>query len=355
VAIIGYGLAGSVFHAPLIEATRGLRVAVVVTSNPERGALARARHAGVRVVPDTDALWDDTGDVDLVVVASPNRWHVLHALAAVEAGLPVVVDKPVAATIEEAIRLRNVAVTQNVPVAVFYNRRWDGDQLTVGSLLAGGRLGRVHRFESRFERWRPRVTADTWKESDDPRDAGGILYDLGTHLIDQALVLFGPVTSVYAETAKTRPGARVDDDAFVALAHASGVRSHLWASAVAAELGPRMRVLGSAAAYTTYGMDVQEAALRSGSRPDLVTGWGAVPEERWGLLGTPEARGPVPTVPGAYQRYYEHVHNAVRTGAPMPVPLADALSTVAALDAARSSALTGQIAVPAQIPTQAAA
>lgn len=347
VALIGYGLGGSVFHAPLIEATEGLRVNTVVTANPRRAHLAQANHPGVRILPTADALWADPGPMELVVVASPNRWHVTHALAAIKAGRAVVVDKPVAGTLTDVRRLATTSKQAGVPVSVFHNRRWDGDFRTVRDLLDKGELGQVHRFESRFERWRPTVAGGTWKESDDPEDLGGILYDLGSHLVDQALTLFGPAVAIYAEQSLTRPGALADDDAFVALTHAGGVRSHLWMSAVAADLGPRMRVLGSAAAYVTHGMDSQEAALRAGGRPDTDPDWGAVPAALWGRLGTPERAVPVPTVAGAYQEFYALLRDALRTGSAVPVPIEEAMATVAVLDAARVSARTGAATAPA--------
>src|SRR5205823_12635947 len=143
----------------------------------------------------------------------------------------------------------------------------DGDYVTIQRLLREGAFGKVHRFESRFERWRP-APKGGWRERGAPEEAGGLLFDLGTHLIDQALNLFGPVADLYAETDKRRAGAEVDDDVFVALTHAAGVRSHLWASVLTAQEGPRFRVLGDRAAYTKYGMDVQEEALKRGERPD---------------------------------------------------------------------------------------
>jgi len=221
-------------------------------------------------------------------------------------------------------------------LTVFQNRRWDGDLLTARRLLEEGALGRVWRFESRFERWRP-APKPGWRESGGPEDAGGMLNDLGSHLVDQALHLFGPATLVYGELDRRRPGMRVDDDAFVALAHASGVRSHLWMSAVAAQLGPRLRVLGDRAAYVKHGLDGQEEALRTGHRPDG-RGWGEEPPPRWGLLGTEALTRAVRTEPGAYHRFYQGMVAALRGQAPPPVDPADAVAALRVLDAARRSA-----------------
>jgi predicted dehydrogenase len=221
-------------------------------------------------------------------------------------------------------------------LTVFQNRRWDGDFLTVRRLLEEGALGDVARFESRFERWRPELSGG-WRESGEPQDAGGLLNDLGSHLVDQALFLFGPAAQVYAELDTRRAGAQTDDDSFVALLHQSGVRSHLWMSAVAAQLGPRFRVLGSRAAYVKFGIDVQEELLHAGRRPDDPL-WGREPEDRWGSLGAGDEFRRIPTVPGAYQRFYEGVVLALREDAPPPVDPDGVVAGLEVLDAARKSA-----------------
>jgi scyllo-inositol 2-dehydrogenase (NADP+) len=339
-AVIGYGLAGSVFHAPLIAATEGLVLTAVVTGHPQRADAARERYPDVRVVPTAEALLADPGDLDLVVVAAPNSRHVPLGLDALDAGLPVVIDKPVAATVAQAARLRDTAAAKNLLVSVFHNRRWDGDARTVRKLLDDGDLGTVHRFESRYERWRPQIKAGVWRERPEPEQAGGLLYDLGSHLIDQALVLFGPARSVYAEVARVRPGALVDDDVFIALTHTGGTRSHLWASSTAADLGPRFRVLGSAGAYVKCGMDVQEDALRAGGSP-ADPGWGEEPQAAWGRYGTPGQTIRVPTLPGAYQAYYAGVRDALRGEAPPPVTIEQAIDVQAVIEAAQRSARDG--------------
>ncbi|MEV4196191.1 Gfo/Idh/MocA family protein, partial [Streptomyces toxytricini] len=266
VGLVGYGLAGSVFHAPLVAATEGLVLDTVVTSDPARRAQAEEAYPGVRVTASAEELWSGATAVDLVVVASPNKTHVPLATAALSAGVPVVVDKPLAGTAAEARELAGLADRTGTFLSVFQNRRWDNDFLTVRRLIADGELGDVQRFESRFERWRPQLKGG-WRESGAPEEIGGLLYDLGSHVVDQALVLFGPAAAVYAETDVRRPGAEADDDTFIAITHASGVRSHLYVSATAAQLGPRFRVLGSRAGFVKYGLDPQEAALREGHRP----------------------------------------------------------------------------------------
>ncbi|WP_069172930.1 Gfo/Idh/MocA family oxidoreductase [Streptomyces griseus] len=345
VGLVGYGLAGSVFHAPLISATEGLVLDTVVTSDEERQAQARAEFPGVRLAGSSGELLARAGELDLVVVASPNRTHVPIARAALEAGLPVVVDKPLAGTAAEARELAALAGERGLLLSVFQNRRWDNDFLTLAGLIEDGELGAVQRFESRFERWRPQLKGG-WRESGDPLDIGGLLYDLGSHIVDQALTLFGPAVRVYAESDVRRPGAAADDDTFLAITHAGGVRSHLYASATTAQLGPRFRVLGSKAGYVKYGLDPQEAALREGARPVAGRPWGEEPEELWGRLGAGESPltgggEPVRTVPGDYPAYYAAVAAALRGTGANPVTALQAATTLDVLEAARRSAREG--------------
>ncbi|KAB2352615.1 Gfo/Idh/MocA family oxidoreductase [Actinomadura rudentiformis] len=341
VALIGFGTGGSVFHAPLISSVPGLRLAAVVTSDPGRQAAVRRRHPDTNVLDSADRLWEATGVYDLVVVTAPNRLHVPLAREALSCGMPVVVDKPVAASAADARSLAALSAVRGLPVIPFHNRRWDGDFRTARTLIRDGALGDVRRFESRFERWRPQIKQG-WKESDDPRDAGGILYDLGSHLIDQAIQLFGRPRQVYAEIDVRRPGAVAPDDVFVALAHPGGVRSHLWMSATAAQLGPRFRVLGSRAAYTVNGLDGQEDALRAGATP-RDRGWGVTPPEAFGRIGAPGDERAQPTEMGAYQEFYEGVERAVRGEAPPPVTLSDAIVGLEVIEAALRSARDGQV------------
>ncbi len=342
VGLIGYGIAGAVFHAPLVAAEPGLRLAAVVTGSPERQDQARGEHPGVRVYARAQEMFHED-DLDLVVVATPNRTHAELATAALEAGLPVVVDKPFTPTVQQGRDLIDRARRRDLLLTVFQNRRWDNDLMTVRSVLEAGSLGTVHRFESRFERWVP-VPKASWRDMGGDEDAAGVLYDLGSHLVDQALHLFGPVDSVFAETDARREGVRADDDTFVALSHRSGVRSHLWMSKLAAQGGPRFRVLGDRAAYTKHGLDPQEADLRAGLRPSGAV-WGREPERLWGVLGTAEENAAVPTVDGRYQDFYAGVAEALRTGAAPPVDPADAVAGLRIIEAARRSAAGATVEV----------
>ncbi|MFE9723754.1 Gfo/Idh/MocA family oxidoreductase [Streptomyces sp. NPDC005794] len=345
VGLVGYGLAGSVFHAPLVSATEGLVLDTVVTSNEERQAQARAEFPGVRLAASADELWPRAGELDLIVIASPNRTHVPLARTALEAGLPVVVDKPLAGTATEARELAALAAGRGLLLSVFQNRRWDNDFLTLTGLIEDGELGEVQRFESRFERWRPQLKGG-WRESGDPEEIGGLLYDLGSHVVDQALTLFGPAVQVYAESDVRRPGAAADDDTFIAITHVGGVRSHLYVSATTAQLGPRFRVLGSKAGYVKYGLDPQEAALREGARPAAGVPWGEEPDQLWGRIGSgesPQTGGgdPVRTLPGDYPAYYAAVASALRGEGENPVTALQAAAALDVLEAARRSAREG--------------
>ena len=337
VGILGYGIGGSVFHAPLVAATPGLTPAVIVTSS--RAEQARKDHPGAEVVPDADALF--ARPLDLVVVSTPNRTHVPLALRAIEAGVPVVVDKPFAPTAEEAEQVVAAAKRRGVGLTVFQNRRLDSDFLTVRKVLESGRLGDVFRFESRYDRWVPRPK-DNWREFGDPAEAGGLLYDLGAHIVDQALQLFGPVSSVYAEADRRRAGVQVDDDVFVALHHVNGVRSHLWASALAGTRNPRFRVLGDQATFTKYGLDVQEPQIKAGMRPGE-PGWGVEPESDAGVLGVNDDVETVPTEVGRYQEFYAQVRDALLGEKEFPVDPESAVDGLRVIEAAHRSGVERRV------------
>jgi predicted dehydrogenase len=263
----------------------------------------------------------------------------------------VVVDKPLAPTAEAGRRLMELARERGLLLTVFQNRRLDGDMLTARGLIEAGALGSILRFESRFERWRPQLAEGAWRELEAPEEAGGVLFDLGSHLIDQALLLFGRPALVYAELDSHRPGAKVDDDAFVALTHAGGVRSHLWMSQAAAHSGPRLRVLGSEAAYVKWGLDGQEAELKAGVPPGS-EGWGREPPERWGTVGAGAVSEPVETEPGDYPRFYAQVAAALGGEGPPPVDPADAVAVIEVIEAAVESARSGRTVSISAVPVR---
>jgi len=312
-----------------------MRLTTVVTANEARGSRARRDCPGVHVATTVEWLWDHAADHDVVVITTPNRAHAALAMAALSAGLPVVVDKPFARTTSEARQVMQMAREKGLPAVPYHNRRWDSEYLTLRRIMGEGVLGRILRFEARLERWRPELKGG-WRERGAVEEAGGLLYDLGSHLIDQALTLFGPVREVYAELDRRRAGAESDDDVFLALAHANGVRSHLWTSAMAAHRGPRFRVLGERAAYVKQHADRQEVALRSGNC-SIGSDWGEEPPEYWGILTDGAHERSVRSEPGAYQRFYGELAAMLRGEAPPPVASEDALAGLEIIEAAQRS------------------
>jgi predicted dehydrogenase len=336
VGIVGYGLAGRTFHAPFIEAVVGLRLTAIATTHPERRARANAHHPDAATVDSVDALLARP-DVDIVVVAAPNRAHAPIGISALESGRHVVIDKPIAMSVAEAGSLIDAAERAGRVLSVFQNRRWDGDFLTVRSLIEAGKLGATDSFESRFERWAE--VGDEWRET--AEEAGGPHRDLGAHLVDQSLQLFGPAERVFAQIDYRRPDTRVEDSAFVAIDHVGGVRSRLWTSLVAARTGPRFRVRGLAGEYLKEGLDPQESQLLGGMLP-TDPGFGEEPSDQWGqLYGADGSVTTVPTRPGAYRRFYESLRDAIRDGGQPPVDPIDSVRGLRVLEAAERSARTG--------------
>ncbi len=340
VGLVGYGLSGRVFHAPLLNATPGFTLSTIVTGNATRQAQARADHPDARVIGRAEELWSCAKDHDLAVVATDTGSHVSLASAAIDAGLAVVVEKPLAPSADQARGLVDRANRLGLVLSVFHNRRWDSDHLTLLRLVGEGALGEVMRYESRFERWRPESNRESWREREAPSSGGGVRLDLGVHLVDQALTLFGASHSVYAEVFSRRGGA--DDDVFMAVEHVSGVRSHMWAGALSAAPGPRLRVLGTGGAFVVAGLDGQEHALRSGRRPDEPD-FGEEPEQSWGRLFHGDAGEPVRPERGRWSQYYADLALAMRGGSAPPVDPGDALAALELLDAALRSAQEGSV------------
>lgn len=344
VALIGYGLAGKVFHSPLIAHTEGMRMAAIVTSNNERVSEAQKAFPQAEIFDSADKIFQSADRFDLVVIASPNKFHAPQAKACLENGIAVVVDKPFATTVNDCEELVELSRKNKTMLTVFHNRRWDNDFLTLKKLLDKGTLENVVRFESRFERYRPVVNPEKWRESGSTEDGGGLLFDLHSHLIDQALNLFGEAKNVYAEVSCVREGATADDDAFVALEFDSGVRAHLWANVVSAIRGPRFRVLALNGSYEKYGLDPQEDALREGKTPSS-RDWGVEPVEMAGRIVTQHDGSTIDqkmvSEKGSYELFYQKVAEAIREGTPAPVDPADALNTMRVIEAARASAKRG--------------
>lgn len=328
-AILGFGLSGAVFHAPLLAASDEFEIAAVASSRPER---VRAALGDVRVESDAAALAADPS-LDLVVVAAPPSEHVRLAEAALRAGNHVVVEKPFTIASAEADRLAALADERGLVLSVFQNRRWDGDYLTARRLAESGRLGDVRTVESHFDRFRPEVR-DRWKEND--AAAGGVLYDLGSHLVDQVLVWFGPPEAVWADAFAQREESTADDYAHVVLRWGRR-RAVLHIGSLVAAPTPRLAVHGTGGSYVTYGLDPQEDALRDGRSPREAD-WGREDPEAFGTLtsGSGEAET-VETVAGDYPAFYAGLARALQTGTPPPVTAREAADVIRVLELARQS------------------
>ena len=331
VGVVGFGLAGKVFHAPFIRMVEGFELTAIMRRSGE----ADARYPGVQFVRTLNELLA-IPDLQLVVVATPNDTHVPIATQALEAGKHVVIDKPFAPTLAEAKQLVALAKKQQRIVTVFQNRRWDGDFLTVRKLMNDGSLGRVVIYESHFDRFRPNLRG-SWHEK--PIPGMGLMFDLAPHLIDQALVLFGAPDSLSADLRKERDGTQVED-AFDITFHYPRMRAFLRASPVTAAPGPRFWICGTTATYTKYGLDPQEDAMKAGGDP-TVPDWGCEPEDMWGKLTTADSTTAVPTIPGNYRPYYENVRDAILGRAEIAVTPEQALNVMRVMELSDESSRKG--------------
>lgn len=332
VALLGYGYAGQTFHLPLLTHVKGLRVTHVVSSKQ------KLRLPGIRVTPATEEVFGDP-QLDLVVIATPNDSHFPLARAALLGGKNVVVDKPFTTTVAEARELIALAKKSRLLLSVFHNRRWDADYLTVKRLLHENRLGEVMHFESHFDRFRPQVQ-DRWRERAGP--GSGVWFDLGSHLADQALQLFGAPDFIYADLAAQRPGATTTDYFHVAMEY-NVSRVILHASSLVAAETPRFALHGARGSYMKYGLDTQEEALKQGQVPGG-RGWGNDP--RQGTLFAPKGKSvhsrSVPNLRGNYLAYYEAVRDALLHGKLNPVPPEEALQVMQVLETGEESARLGK-------------
>ena len=339
VGLIGFGFAGRVFQSNVIEAVEGLELAAIVQRS---GSEAAAAFPHANIVPSVDALLEDAS-IQLVVVATPNASHLPIARQCLLADRHVVIDKPFTLSSEEAAELIQLARERQRLLSVYQNRRWDGDFLTVRKLLDGDQLGRLVKFESHYDRYRLAPRLHAWREDGSP--GGGVLFDLGSHLVDQALVLFGVPQSVWASVRVEREGAR-SDDAFDLYLHypASGLGVWLRATCLARAPGARFTLNGTLGTFRKFGIDPQEAHLLAGdmfsSKP-----WGVESPEHWGTLTIDEGGEPVstriPTEPGDYRGYYINLRDAVHGNAALEVTPLQAWRTIRILEMALESSRSG--------------
>ena len=335
VGLVGYGYAGKTFHAPLIAAVPSLQLAAVASSDASK---VHADWPDVTVHSSPDALIA-RDDLDLVVIATPNDTHHSLARAALLAGRHVVVDKPFTVTLADARELAELARQRGRLLSVFHNRRWDGDFMTLRQLVAGGALGRVVEMNSRFDRFRPEVRP-RWRESAGP--GAGLWFDLGPHLVDQALQLFGPPRAIVLERALVRDGA-LSDDWFHASLRYDRLHVHLHASMLVAASAPRFSVHGTRASFVKDGLDAQEDALKAGVRPTWPpqADWGIDPARALRVTRAGDgsaAEVPVALQRGAHMAYFAAIAAAIRDGAPNPVPPQEALAVMELIELGIASA-----------------
>jgi scyllo-inositol 2-dehydrogenase (NADP+) len=337
-AIIGFGISGKVFHAPLIQADNSYLLEAIVTSQPGRAEAARKTYPHAQIIATPDELFSliDAGNLglDVIVLGTPPVNHKKLAKAALERGLHVVVDKPFVPNSADGEELIAAAAAAGRCLTVFQNRRWDGDYLTVRQLIRDGMLGDVRTFESRFEWWMPEGFGN-WRDEALLAEGGGILHDLGAHLIDQAIQLFGPVAKVYGETFRHNghDQSDADQEAFLSLQHQSGIQSRLWMNGQAPQPGPRFHVTGSRAAYTKWGLDGQEKSLSEGMLPTDAL-YGLEAPETWGRTGVAGSLISEPTQAGDYPQFYKQLAQALQTDSPAPVDPHDAVAVLKVIESA---------------------
>jgi predicted dehydrogenase len=333
VGLVGFGFAGKTFHAPVIAAVEGLRLAAILQRH---GSEAEQSYPAARMVRSLEELLA-IESVHLIVIATPNASHFNLARQCLLAGRDVVIDKPFTTTYAEADELVALAGKNKRVLSVYQNRRYDGDFLTVQHLLAENKLGRVVLFESHFDRFRPQLKADAWRERPEP--GSGILFDLGPHLIDQAMLLFGMPEAVSADVRAEREGSSTDD-AFDVVLHYPRMRAVLRASVLVTTPTPRFAVHGTQGGYLKYGLDPQEDALKRGETP-AGEFWGHEAPERWGTLLTLQGDAfrsePLATLAGDYRLYYQNLRDAMLGAAPLAVTPEQALTVMRALELARES------------------
>jgi len=329
VGIAGFGLAGRYFHAPLLVGA-GFEIASILTKNPERIKNAATDFPSAKIVSSIDELLG--GNLDLLVVASTNDSHATLAIAALKAGVPVVVDKPMGRTLKETQEIIDVSKQTKVAVTTYFNRKWDSDSLTIKKLISQGVLGNIFRLDSRFERFNPKLKSDSWREKQSAAQGGGNLLDLQPHLVSTALDWFGPAKLVTSSVRSIRGAA--DDDITLVLKHDSGVDSYLSASAIIGGGGPRIRLSGDNGTLLIQDLDPQEALLKSGAKP--VNGKWQQSTKSKAFIHRGDEVTEYDSVDGNYTEFYTQVNSAL-SGGSWPVSTDEALAVAAIIDQAREA------------------
>src|SRR5882762_864291 len=334
VGLIGFGLAGRAFHAPVIRAVPGLHLAAILQRS---GNEAGEKYPGAQIARTLDELLA-IKEIQLIVIATPNETHYPFARQCLEAGRDVVVDKPFTTTLEEAISLVQIAKNAGRLLTVYQNRRYDGDFQAIRKLAQEGTLGRIVRFETNYDRFRPQLKSGAWRETQRP--GSGILFDIAPHLIDHALVLFGLPEAVTADVRIERENAVADDAFDIILHYANSLRAVLRSSILAAAPRPRFVVLGMQGSFVKQSFDPQEMNLRRGHMP-VDAAWGAEPEESWGVLTIPAGdsfeQRRIPSMSCDYRDYYANVRDAILGRAKLAVTPEWSLDVMRMLELARQS------------------
>ena len=327
VGIAGYGLAGRYFHAPFLKAA-DFEIVGALTKKPERKAAAISDFPEISVVESIEELLKL--NLDLLVVASANSAHASQAIAGLNAGVPVVVDKPMGRTLKETKEIVDFSKQVNVPVTTYFNRKWDSDALTIKKIIKEGILGNIFRLDSRFERYRPDLNPESWRENQTAIEGGGNLLDLQPHLVSTALDWFGPANLISASVRSLRGGS--DDDVTLVLEHASGVDSYLSVSSINAAPGPRIRITGSKGSLVINEIDPQEPLLKSGKHPKNGKWSESTKSEAFLHLGDKVIS--YPSIDGNYSLFYIQVKQAL-SGGNWPVTTDEALCVAEIIDKAR--------------------
>lgn len=343
VGILGYGLSGSVFHAPVIRSLEGFKITSIMTKNPEAIAKIRETDPSIWIVSAPEEILESPA-IDLVVVAVPNAFH--HGLAkkALEHGKHVVLEKPFTITLEEAEDLVETAKRAGKVLSAYHNRRWDGDFKTLQKIIDGELLGNLAEFESHFDRFRPVLKTGSWREEEGA--GNGLLYDLGSHLIDQALTLFGMPEKVFADLRIQRTFGKAVDS-FELLLYYTGLKVTLKSGSLVREPLPRFILQGEKGSFVKYGLDVQEDALKAGERPEACSDWGHEGEAAYGVLHTEmngvSFRGKLDTLPGDYREYYRGIYRAITENEEPPVTAQQARNVIKIITLAMESAESGRV------------
>ncbi|KRE48976.1 oxidoreductase [Paenibacillus sp. Soil522] len=332
VGIIGYGFSGKTFHAPIIQTVEGLEISKIVSSNALK---VKEDYPDVQVVPDVEQLFTDPA-IDLIVITTPNTTHYPFVKQALLSGKHVVVEKPFVIHSKEAQELIEIAAAQNKIISVYQNRRWDNDFLTVKECLESGVMGEIYSYEAHYDRFRPEVTS-RWREQN--MEGSGMLYDLGSHLIDQALHLFGLPETVFGDVMAQRNDSVTDDYFHIILGYGR-LRVILHSGSIVKSAGPKFQIHGDKGSFIKYGLDSQENSLKQGKVPGDAL-WGKDLEKNYGELtvnvGDMQLKGKLETKAGAYESFYNGIYDSIAESKPAPVNAADAMNTIKVIELVKKS------------------